>query len=267
VLDTSGDLWAGPLGRAPLDTGIDDLATLAARHLAVGDRVGLVVSGNGPERLLGAETGAAHAMRIQAALAFGASTLAANRSDWTEEDVARVVLEHLRFFDSRHTRIRSRQIDAVAAAADAQRRHAPFDLPAPTGPTARDRRLRRYAACFGICPPARIPFDRTAADRGLLDCFDRLLRERPRPSIVYVWAKTPDKCDPQLATAIRRLRRVGATVWWLPAAEDRAVEPVGGEIGRIAAFAVVTRSRAARERGERVVRASGARVMRSASRP
>ena len=43
VLDASVELWAGAHGSAPLDVAIDELGGVAARHIAKGDRVGLVV--------------------------------------------------------------------------------------------------------------------------------------------------------------------------------------------------------------------------------
>ena len=51
VLDASVELWAGAPGRAPLDFGVDEVAALATRHLARGDRVGLVVDGVAPAHL------------------------------------------------------------------------------------------------------------------------------------------------------------------------------------------------------------------------
>jgi uncharacterized protein (DUF58 family) len=262
VLDAAVDLWAGAVGGAPLDRGIDELANLAERHLSAGDRVGLMVAAAGPQRVLSAETGAAHAMRVQAALAFGASTQSADRSDLSEEEAGHLVLEHLRFLDGRNVRIRSRQLDLVALAAESQRKSAPFRLPAPWAPTRRERILRRYMACFGLSSPPRVPQDHDAADRSLAGCLDRLSADKPRPSIVYVWGRVPDTTPPILVTAVRKLRRIGAIVRWLPAAEDRAIVPADGSSARIAAFAVGERARLSRERGERTLRAAGVLLMR-----
>src|SRR5689334_8022459 len=43
IIDASVELWAGEEGRAPLDVSVDELGGVAARHLARGDKVGLVV--------------------------------------------------------------------------------------------------------------------------------------------------------------------------------------------------------------------------------
>src|SRR5262249_5803519 len=69
VLDASTDLLAGPVGRAPLDRGIDELASLAHKHLSRGDRVGLAIAGTSQRTWLSAASGAPHAMRVAHALA------------------------------------------------------------------------------------------------------------------------------------------------------------------------------------------------------
>jgi uncharacterized protein (DUF58 family) len=100
VLDASVELWGGPLGRAPLDYGIDEVAAIAHRHLSRGDRVGLAVVGASPRSWLSPARGPAHGMRIAELLLTGTSTLDADRSDYDEAEVARRVLDHLRFLDA-----------------------------------------------------------------------------------------------------------------------------------------------------------------------
>ncbi len=45
LLDASVELWSGVVGRAPLDIAVDEVASVAQRHLARGDRVGLGIIG------------------------------------------------------------------------------------------------------------------------------------------------------------------------------------------------------------------------------
>src|SRR5438128_177030 len=132
VLDASVDLLAGRIGHAPLDQGIDEVAGLARRHLARGDKVGLAVAGASSRTWLSAQTGAAHAMRIAHALAL----------------------------------------------------------------------------------------------------------------------------------AVKKLLRRGMSVRWMTARHDRALETDGDDLARVVADAVLTRTRVARERGERLLRAMGVRIAR-----
>ena len=53
LLDASVELWAGPIGGAPMDRAIDLCATLLTHHLGRGDLVGLAIYGS---RLLSASS-------------------------------------------------------------------------------------------------------------------------------------------------------------------------------------------------------------------
>src|SRR6185369_7267557 len=115
------------------------------------DRVGLAIAGASPRTWISAARGAPHAMRIAHALAWAASTLDADRSECDETDVARRVLDHLRFLDAGSVAaLHVEQLDSLQAYADMQRSRAPYDAPAPWAKTARERSLRRYLACYGI---------------------------------------------------------------------------------------------------------------------
>jgi uncharacterized protein (DUF58 family) len=263
VLDAGLDLLAGPLGRAPLDQGIDELAALARRHLSRGDRVGLAIAGASPRTWLSAARGAPHAMRIAHALAWAASTLDADRSECDETDVARRVLDHLRFLDAGSVAaLRIEQLDSLQAYADMQRARAPYDAPAPWAKTPRERALRRYLACYGISTPPRTEHDKTRPAALLVQALDRAANEKPRPSLVYVWSRVPDASSPALAQAVRKLLRKGMTVRWIPARHERALETETDEASRAVADAVLTRTRVARERGERLLRAIGVHIAR-----
>ncbi len=268
VLDGSPELWAGQPGRAPLDGGIDAVAALAARHLARGDRVGLVLAGTLPEKWLAPEAGPAQGLRLSRLLAFGASTLDADRTDLTEEEAARIVLEHLRFLDPTNQQLRCDQLDAIVASADAQRRHAIFQVEPPAASTPREQALRWYMASFGLLGPPVLRPDRAHAERALRRAMERAISLKPRPTLVYVWAPAPSAPDGGLADVVRRLRRRGTTVLWMPAMIERSIEPSPNpdSIAGAAAFAVALRARASRARGEQMLRAAGVKVIREPSR-
>jgi uncharacterized protein (DUF58 family) len=267
VLDAAVELWGGPLGRAPLDYGIDEVAAIANRHLSRGDRVGLAVVGSSPRSWLSPARGPAQGMRIAELLITGTSTLDADRSDYDEAEVARRVLDHLRFLDAGAVAaLRLEQLESLQAYADMQRTRAPYDAAAPWAPTPREQSLRRYLACSGISSPPRLGSDRARAMALLIQALERALIDKPRPSLVYVWSPPPEGPVPALATSMRKLLRRGISVRWIPAPIDRGVEPGSSEIGRIAADAVVTRARVARERGERVLLSMGVRLARKERR-
>jgi uncharacterized protein (DUF58 family) len=267
VLDAAVELWGGPLGRAPLDYGIDEVAAIAQRHLSRGDRVGLAVVGASPRSWLSPARGPAHGMRIADLLLTGTSTLDADRSDYDETEVARRVLDHLRFLDAGAVAaLRLEQLESLQTYAEMQRARAPYDAPAPWAPTPREQSLRRYLACSGISSPPRLGSDRARAMALLIEALERALTDKPRPSLVYVWSPPPEGQVPVLAASVRKLLRRGIGVRWIPAPIDRGVEPGPAEMERIAAEAVVTRARVARERGERLLLAMGVRLARKERR-
>jgi hypothetical protein len=62
--------------------------------------------------------------------------------------------------------------------------------------------------------------------------------------------------------AIVRLRRQGCHVRWITAHQEESVQTGDTVVAQVVADAVVLRSRAARERGERLLRRMGIRVER-----
>ena len=164
VLDAAVELWAGALGTAALDRSVDEVAAIAQRHLSRGDRVGLAVTGASARTWLSPDRGAAHGMLLIRRLIDTASILDADRSDYDENDVARRVLDHLRFLDSASvSALRSDQLESLQSYAEMQRARAPFDVPAPWAATPREQSLRRYLACYGISSPPRLEHDRARA--------------------------------------------------------------------------------------------------------
>ena len=262
VLDAAVELWAGPLGQAPLDHGVDELASIASRHLARGDRVGLAVAGVAQERWLAPADGAAHALRLADLLIASASMLDADRSDYDELDVARRVLDHLRFLDSSGaTALREEQLETIQTCAEAQRSRAPFDLPAPWAKTAREQSLRRYLACYGISSPPRVDDDKGRAVGRLVQALERAATDKPRPSLVYVWSAAPEAPSVALAQTVNKLVRRGVGIRWTTARHEGSLEG-DDAFARVIADAVAVRAKIARERGERILRAMGVRLAR-----
>jgi len=290
VLEVAVELWAGPLGRAPLDLAIDEVAAVATRHLARGDRVGLILTAPGLKVAIAPDHGPAHGHKIAHALTVHAGTHDAHRSSLDESDVAVRVLEHLRPLDPRGlVDVRRGDLDKLAVRADAARARAPFAAAAPTGRSSRERTLRRYLASFGIESPPRIESDRREVEAALIEALLHITKVKPRPSLVHVVATAPDEAAlPKIGDALRRVMRGGATVSWSsppldpalsppwddpprPPPDDegplfpslaRRVPPAVTEVASIAAEAVRVRARASQARREAGLRRLGIRVIR-----
>jgi uncharacterized protein (DUF58 family) len=301
VLQASVDLWSGPLGRAPMDVAIDEVAALATRHLSRGDRVGLILTAPGLRISIPPDLGPSQGGKIAHALTVGPACYDADRSDLDESDVAVRVLEHLRPLDSKGLAdVRRGDLDRLAARADSMRSRAPFAATAPMGRSLRDRTMRRYLACFGIDAPPRAESDPREVKSALLDAIAHIARTKPRASLVHVVAPPPDERDAKtMADALRHLTRTGAMLSWStpsiepalsppwddplkqPVDEEEALAPVeeGGkldaalpaspgktseweEMAPIVAEAVLLRARAAQARRESALRRLGVRVVR-----
>jgi uncharacterized protein (DUF58 family) len=286
VLDAAVDLWAGPLGRAPLDLAIDEAATIATRHLARGDRVGLIIFAAGLRSVLPPDAGPAHGQKLAHALMVGCGTYDADRSDLDEADVAVRVLEHLRPLDARGlSDVRRGDLDRLAARADAMRSRAPFAASAPLGRSGRDRMLRRYLACYGIDSPPRSEPDRRDVAAAVAEALGYIARAKPRASVVHVLATPPDSSQVgPLPEALRRLtRRAASVLWSIPDVEPALTPPwdkprrpedpdeqparsrereAFQEAAPIAAEAVLARTRVAQTRREAALRKLGVRVAR-----
>jgi uncharacterized protein (DUF58 family) len=287
VLDTTVDLWAGPLGRAPLDLAIDEVAAVLAKHLGRGDRAGLLLCASGHRLAIPPDHGPAQAHRIAHALTIGTSTYDAHRSDLDESDVAVRVIEHLRPLDPKGLGdVRRGDIDKLAARAEAMRARAPFAAAAPAGRSARERSLRRYLASFGIESPPKADPPRKEAENALLEALFHATRVKPRASLVHVVAPPPeDATIGGLGDAVRRLQRGGAMVTWSVPSVDPALDPpwddpsrpgpdeeeplfprrgssTFAEVAPIASEAVRRRAHAAQARREAGLRRLGVRVVR-----
>jgi uncharacterized protein (DUF58 family) len=273
VLDASVELWAGSEGRAPLDEGVDEIAAIAARHLARGDHVGLVVTASRLRTWIPPASGAAHAARIGSALASAASMVDADRCELDEVDVAQRVAEHLRPLDPRGlTDIAKGDLDALTKRADALRARAPFAPRLPFGRSPREQSLRQYLAAFGVEVPPRVDGEREKTEAALAQILERLATEKPRPSVVLVWAPPPTKAS-ALAKPIGRLRSAHVEVRWSLPPFERSVGKEDTAAGRRAITvpeavddAVRARARASRVRGERILRRLGVRAVHASLR-
>ena len=271
VLDASVELWSGPVGRAPLDHAIDVVATLAARHLGNGDPVGLHVVAGRDLAKLPAETGRDQASRIATALVEHTGVLDADRSGWDEADLLLQVAEHLRPLDPHASSdLRQGDIDRLVQRASAVRAHAPFQRLQPYGRSARDRRLRRYAASFGMHLPARLQPDHPRTVLALCELLSKAARATsPAPSVIHVVAPAPDETHfAVLRATIRRLRAHRIAVrWTTPSLGSVAEEPVEPGATRdplrpAVEQAVMTRAHAAQRRAEAALRRLGIRLVR-----
>lgn len=272
VLDASVELWAGEPGTAPLDTMTDTAGALATRYLTRGDLVGMAVVASRVRSWVTAEEGAAHLGKIAAALASAANMADADRSELDEQEVAMRVAEHARPLDPGGLADVSRgNLDALAQKADSLRSRAPFVPRPPYAKTSREQRLRHYCAAFGIELPPRLEGERDATDHALGATLEKILLERPAPSVIHVLAQAP---VPGGATerAIQKLKRKRVEVLFtLPdfepsvahaaaSAEDRAVGKLVGE-------AVLSRVRASKRRAEGRLRKLGLKLRAINVRP
>lgn len=262
LLDASVELWAGEHGVAPLDIAVEEVGAIAARHLAKGDRVGLVVFASRVRTWLSPDSGPTQGTRMVAALVSTASMVDADRCELDEAELAQRVSEHLRPLDPRAlSDIPRGNFDALATRAEAMRSRAPFSPRLPQAATPREQRLRHYLASFGIEMPPRVDGEREKADLELSRSLDKISKEKKRKaSIVHVWAPAPGPESP-VASALRRLRASHVEVRWTfpsfePSLASRSKEGAS-TVEDAVLEAVRMRVRAARVRAERAMRALG----------
>ncbi len=264
LLDASVELWSGTPGKAPLDIAIDEVAAVAQRHLARGDRVGLAIVGARVLAWIPPDRGPAHGIKLMAALANDAGTLDADRSELDEKGVATRVLEHMRPLDPVATgRVGVSDIERLVRRAERVRERAPFPALDPWADGRRERALRRYLSAFGIGSPPRMEPDRPRTDARLGESLARMARERPRPSTVYIWSPAPDPAArPDIARALAHHPRRRIALGWVSMTHEHAVPRDGSSLMGVIADAVAVRARVAEERGERALRHLGVRVER-----
>jgi uncharacterized protein (DUF58 family) len=270
VVDASVDGWAGTPGTAPLDRTVDEAAAVAVRHLARGDHVGLVVVASRPRSWIGLGQGPAQAALIAHALASCSGMIDVDRSELDEHGVAHRVAEHLRPLTRGEPWTgRTADMDRLAGLAESMRNRAPFAARVPYAPSPRERSLRHYMACFGMEGPPRTEGERAYSESELGRTLMKLSLEKPRPSIVVVWAPPPSP-EGLVARSIRRLRARRAVIRWaipdvLPSVDvgkdghDLVARETDGVASSVAR-AVRVRAEADRDRGAFTLRALGVEV-------
>jgi uncharacterized protein (DUF58 family) len=266
VLDVSVELWAGEEGRAPLDIAVDELGALAARHLARGDKVGLVVYASRVRTWLPPESGPLQGSRIAAALVSTANAVDSDRCELDESELAARVAEHLRPLDPRGLGDVPRgNLDALVLRADAMRSRAPFAPRLPHAATPREQRLRHYLAAFGIEVAPRVEGEREKAEAQLTQLLDKIAREKKkRPSILHVWAPAPSDENHELERVLRKLRSARADLRWTMPSFEVALSKSSSNDALVSVedavrAAVTARVHASQTRAERALRRMGIR--------
>jgi uncharacterized protein (DUF58 family) len=230
--------------------------------LAQGDRVGLgiiaarVLAWSPPDR------GPGHGAELLNLLAHVSSTIDADRCDLDEADVAARVLEHMRSLDpTAARRVRAVDLDRLARRAERVRTRAPLASSEPYSHSPRERALRRYLEAFGVYCPPRLEPERPRTDAQLAAALQRLCRERPRPSVVYVWSAPADPASrPEIERALLRHPRRRIDLRWVAMSHERSIPQHGTPLAAAVGYAVCLRARAAQERGERALRRIGIRT-------
>lgn len=268
LLDASVELWSGEPGLAPLDLAIDEVAAVAMRHLSRGDRVGLGILGARRLAWLPPARGPAHGIEVLVALAHATGTFDSDRSDLDEVDVAMRVLEHMRPLDpSAASRVRPSDLDRVARRVERVKARAPFPSAEVWAEAARDRTLRSYLAAFGMSSPPRLEAERPRTDARLAAALERVIRDKPRASIVYVWSVAPDLgARPDLGRALARFPRRSVDLRWLSMHLEPGIPRTGSATMEAVGDAVRVRALVAQERGEHELRRQGIRVERALPR-
>lgn len=269
VIDASVELWAGEEGTAPLDIAVDEVGAVAARHLARGDKVGLVVFASRIRTWLVPDSGPTQATRIVAALASTASAVDADRSELDEAELAARVAEHLRPLDPRGLAdIRRNDLEALSTRAEALRVRAPFAPRLPFAPTPREQRLRHYLAAFGIEVPPRVDGEREKAEVQLGLVLEKIaVEKKKKPSIVHVWAPPPNQLgtpeSEALAKGMRRLKTRHVELRWTMPSFEPALEMAPGTfatVDEVVKTAVKMRVRASQARAAQQLRGLGVRA-------
>src|SRR5690606_36328686 len=242
----------------------DEVAAVLHKHLARGDSAGLGILAARNLQWIPPARGPQHSMKLQSALALGAGCWDADRSDLDENDVIARVIEHMRPLDpAAAARLRISDPERVLRRAERVRARAPFSVAAPHAPSSRESKLRRYLAAFGIHAPPRMEPERAKTDVSLAQALRRLLHERPRPSVVYIWSPPASyERVPELERTLAEMPTRRLAVRWVCMEAEQSIPREGSRLAEPVADALGIRLRIARERGELALRRWGLRVQR-----
>jgi uncharacterized protein (DUF58 family) len=217
LLDASVELWAGPVGAAPLDGLIDDAAALVDRHLRRGDKVGAAALGARVLGLVKPDRGPAHGARIHEMLSGATAVYDRDRCDLDEGDVVNRVMEHLRPLDPQGLAdLGRRDLEKLVLRATSAMNRAPFRVEAPLAPSPQERRLRQYLASFGVEVPPRLEPDRPRTVEQLALFLRELAQQKPRPATVYLLGAPPERDAAPLLDALKLLHHHAEIRWVLP---------------------------------------------------
>lgn len=264
LMDASVELWAGSPGTAPLDAVIDEVSAVAARHLARGDRVGLGILASRELCWIPPNLGTKHAVDLMNALALKSGCLDADRSDLDASDVAERVVEHMRPLDpAAAMRLKASDLDRLIRRIERVKARAPFPSVQVFAQSSAEARLRSYLAEFGIYSPPRVEPERNRTDETISRSLGRLLYEKPRASIVYVWSPAPSpERLPRLERTLAKLPVRRLDLRWIATEQAAGIPREGSAMAEPVADAIGIRTRVARERGEMALRRWGLRVHR-----
>ncbi|MCS6898209.1 MAG: DUF58 domain-containing protein [Myxococcales bacterium] len=217
LLDASVELWAGPVGAAPLDGLIDDAAALVDRHLRYGNKVGAAVLGARVLGLIKPDRGPTHGARIHEMFSSATGVYDRDRCDLDEGDVVSRVIDHLRPLDPRGLAdLDRRDLEKLVLRATSVMNRAPFRPEAPLAPSPQERRLRQYLAAFGVEVPPRLDPERPHTAKQLAHLLQKLAQQKPRPTVVYLLGAPPEHDAVPLLGALKHLRRYAEIRWILP---------------------------------------------------
>ncbi len=249
LLDASVELWAGALGDSPLDRAIDTVASLMARGLRAGDRVGLLVISTRRLGELAPGVGPAHLSRLLSLLTESTGVRDADRSSLDEQQLVARVLEHARVLDPAACAAHSvKHPERVAELAYQLLERAPYNAPLPLAPNARERVLRQYLAAFGMPSPSRLEPDRERTDDLLLKSMLSLAESRPS-RLVIVSPLPSTALAARLKEPAGRLARRRVAVSWLPIELMSGLEVPDSPTGAVVRDALGWRSAHAARRG------------------
>ncbi len=236
VIDASVELWAGAYGTAPLDVAIDELGGVAARHIAKGDRVGVVVfasrvrTGFRPRPARSRPRRSALRSRAQPAWSTptaASSTMPSSRSASPSTSVRSIPAASPTCLAAASRRSRCAPRPCVRA------RRSPRGSPTPR-PRA-EQRFRHYLASFGVEVPPRVEGEREKAPtlscaassissrrrrarRGRASCTSGRRRRAPRAtstrryaSCAHVMSRSAGRC--RRSNLVSRSRRAGRPPW------------------------------------------------------
>jgi hypothetical protein len=244
------------------------VAHVIGHALRRGEPVGLGVFGHRMFAWHEPAEGGAHATRLLASLIHGSSFAEEGRSETDEMEVVRRVAEHMRPLDEQGAAAAARgHWDVVAARAAELIRRAPHAERELLAATPRERALRAYADAYAIDLPPRLEGEGARAREVLASALGQLLRARPLPSRIHVWAPAPT--SPIVAVLLRRLRRARvAVVWHLPdwrgvvhrpSRADGASAPASS-LAEAAGVALAVRAELAERAARRLLTGLGVRV-------